>query len=133
MSTQPHEKAFMKLWNLHSRAFHCPADDNIPLANEVFARRFGPQLLELGLSGNLLLHLMNCWDLSVIDPQHILICMAILEDTRERLAGDDSSATADSSNAGGRSSSDVPAAAAAAAAAGAAAAAAVDDDSTMEG
>jgi VEFS-Box of polycomb protein len=122
----------MKLWNLHSRAFHCPADENIPLSNEVFARRFGPQLLALGLSGNLLLHLINCWDLAVIDPQHILICMAILEDTRERLEGNDStggSSAAHSRNAGGSGSSDVTGMQQAA---GAAAAAAAVDDSAME-
>jgi hypothetical protein len=113
----------MKLWNLHSRAFHSPSDETIPLCNEVFARKFAAQLISLGLSGNLLLHLINCWDLSVIDPQHILICMAILEDARERLEAANST-TNGGSNVGDTGDSDMQEAAAAAAA--------DDDDNAME-
>ncbi|KAG5190822.1 VEFS-Box of polycomb protein-domain-containing protein [Tribonema minus] len=79
------EKAFMKLWNMHTRAFETPSDSSVPLSCAVFARRFAPALLQRGLRANFVLHLFNLWDNCLVSPKHIHACMAIVNNAEQRL------------------------------------------------
>jgi hypothetical protein len=82
------EKKFMNLWNRFIKCHHVIADRDIPRKVESFIVMNREKLREGDLRTNLLLHLTNLWDESLISSNRISSCMAIYDD-REMPSGRD--------------------------------------------
>lgn len=75
------EKQFMGLWNRFIKCNHVLADKDIPAKCYDFILIYRNKLRSTGLRLNLLLHLMNLWDSSVISSKRISHCMSIFDAT----------------------------------------------------
>jgi hypothetical protein len=60
------EKEFMKIWNIHINAFPPYSNAYIPLACQLFVRKFGFIIIKKKLRHNFLLHLLNLVDCNLI-------------------------------------------------------------------
>jgi hypothetical protein len=74
------EKKFMNLWNRFIKCHHVIADRDIPRKVESFIVMNREKLREGDLRINLLLHLSNLWDASLISSNRISSCMTIYDD-----------------------------------------------------
>lgn len=75
------EKQFMGLWNRFIKCNHVLADKDLPSKCHDFILIYRNKLRSTGLRLNLLLHLMNLWDSSVISSKRISHCMLIFDAT----------------------------------------------------
>ena len=75
------EKQFMSLWNRFIKCNHVIADKDMPSKCHDFILINQNKLRSTGLRLNLLLHLMNLWDSSVISSKQISHCMSIFDAT----------------------------------------------------
>ncbi|XP_070579549.1 polycomb protein suz12-A-like isoform X2 [Ptychodera flava] len=79
------EKELMKLWNLHVMKHNYIADNQMPTACRHFVEEKGETIVRQKLRRNLLLHLVNLYDFSLINPCHINNTMGLLNRIREEL------------------------------------------------
>eukprot|EP00293_Proteomonas_sulcata_P002284 CAMPEP_0184325068 /NCGR_PEP_ID=MMETSP1049-20130417/138443_1 /TAXON_ID=77928 /ORGANISM="Proteomonas sulcata, Strain CCMP704" /LENGTH=293 /DNA_ID=CAMNT_0026647023 /DNA_START=98 /DNA_END=979 /DNA_ORIENTATION=+ len=77
------EKAFMKLWNRFVHRHAILADFHVAQACEAFATHYTEQLISGGLRDELLFHLFALWDFNLVDKEHIVKCMAIVDQANQ--------------------------------------------------
>ncbi|XP_071952960.1 polycomb protein suz12-like [Antedon mediterranea] len=80
------EKELMKLWNVHVLKNNFMSDSLIPRACRMFVQDHGPELVKLNLKSNFLLHMVNLFDFSLIQPPLISSIMADLDKFEESAA-----------------------------------------------
>ncbi|XP_060067488.1 polycomb protein SUZ12-like [Ylistrum balloti] len=78
------EKELMKLWNLHIMKHDYIADCQIPQACDTFIEEHGQDIVTKSLCRNLLLHVINLFDFSLIRPENVQRTMAALENIRDQ-------------------------------------------------
>ena len=84
------EKTFMMMWHSHLISFPVYADLYIPMITERFARKHAPDLIQLGLRHNFLLHLITLWDYGLISSEDMEKCILYVD----KFAVDGTSASA---------------------------------------
>jgi len=78
------EKAFMNIWNIFIKSHTIIPDRSIPSLTYKFAEMLSVFHAH-NLRQNLLLHLFNLWDSSLVSSQHILLCMTTYDSTAPRI------------------------------------------------
>ncbi|KAL8584925.1 hypothetical protein ACOMHN_043562 [Nucella lapillus] len=79
------EKELMKMWNVHIMKHDYIADCQIPKACFSFVEEHGREVLERNLARNLLIHLVNLFDFSLIRPEVVQRTFAMLENLRDSM------------------------------------------------
>ncbi|XP_076459163.1 polycomb protein suz12-like [Babylonia areolata] len=79
------EKELMKMWNVHIMKHDYIADCQIPKACFSFVEEHGREVLEKKLARNLLVHLVNLFDFSLIRPEVVQRTFAMLENLRDSM------------------------------------------------
>jgi len=72
------EKAFMKLWNIHTSSFHLFGERYLPHSCRYFALKFGQVLLEKNLRTQFLCHLVHLHDFGLMSLEDMKNCMSLV-------------------------------------------------------
>lgn len=82
------EKEVMKMWNLHIMHYNYIGDCQLSRALQAFVEEYGPEVIKKNLCRNLLLHLVNLYDFSLIKSDLVFRTMVQLHRLRDQIEND---------------------------------------------